>query len=226
MARRSFAGVPDHVLLRALASLVVKDRATTCELLQHLAEVGDRQLHRPAGYSSLYRYCVDELRMSEDTAYKRIQAARAAREFPDILERLEDGRLHLTAVVLLAPHLTRENAAELLEAGSHKTKSELEHLLAAWFPKADVPTVLQAVPAPHADQCANASAVHGAGRVALIWFGDFTDHELVPEPVVPSPGPTLPSSHRYHFRRRRRRRSAQPSDLDWPHLLPSGTRFR
>jgi hypothetical protein len=78
---------------------------------------------------------VDELHMSEDTAYKRIQAARAARDFPEILDRLEDGRLHLTAVVILKPHLTRENAAELLDAGSHRTKSELEHVLAACVPE-------------------------------------------------------------------------------------------
>ena len=88
MARRSFAGVPDHVLLRDLASLIVRDRATTCELLQHLAEVRERRLHVAAGHSSLYRYCVAELRMSEDAAYKRIQAARAASDFPEILDRL------------------------------------------------------------------------------------------------------------------------------------------
>jgi 5-methylcytosine-specific restriction endonuclease McrA len=188
MARRSFAGVPDHVLLRDLASLVTRDRATTCDLLQHLAEVGDRQLHRPAGYPSLYRYCVTELRMSEDTAYKRIQAARAAREFPDILDRLEDGRLHLTAVVLLAPHLTRENAAELLEAGSHKTKAELEYLLAERFPKADVPTVLQAVPAPRAADCVRASGVTEEAELLSTGSATSQTHELVPEPVVPSPG--------------------------------------
>ena len=159
MSRRSFTGVPDHLLLRDLASLVVTDRATTCDLLQHLAEVDDRQLHLPAGHPSLYRYCVDELRMSEDTAYKRIQAARAARDFPDILDRLEDGRLHLTAVVILKAHLTPENAAELLEAGSHKTKSELEHVLAAWFPKDDVPTVLEVVPASQAAECVSSSGV-------------------------------------------------------------------
>ena len=188
MLRRSFAGVPDHVLLRDLASLVVRDRATTCELLQHLAEVDDRQLHRPAGHPSLYRYCVDALRMSEDTAYKRIQAARAARDFPDILDRIEDGRLHLTAVVILKPHLTRENASELLEAGSHKTKSELEHVLAVWFPKDDVPTVLQVVPAPHAAECVNAGAVTEQGELLSSGSASSQAHELVPEPVVPSPG--------------------------------------
>ena len=43
-------------------------------------------------------------------AYKRIRVARTARQFPAIHDMLADGRLHLTAVVLLAPYLTPENA--------------------------------------------------------------------------------------------------------------------
>jgi 5-methylcytosine-specific restriction endonuclease McrA len=187
MSRRSLTGVPDHVLLRDLASLVTRDRATTSELLQRLGEVDVRQLHRPAGHSSLFRYCVAELRMSEGTAYKRIQAARAARKFPGILDRLEDGRLHLTAVVTLAPHLTRENADELLEAGSLKTKSELEHVLAARFPKDDVPTVVQVAPAPRAVECSAPDDSPEQGGLLAGEAATSHTHELVPEPVVPSP---------------------------------------
>jgi len=188
MALRSFAGVPDHILLRDLASLVTRDRAITSELLQHLAEVDHRQLHLPAGHPSLYRYCVAELRMSEDTAYKRIQAARAAREFPDILNRLEDGRLHLTAVVMLAPHLTPENAHELLEASSRKTKSELEHLLAERFPKDDVPTMVRVIPTPRAVESAAPGETPEQPGLLLSKAASSRTHELVPEPVVPSAG--------------------------------------
>jgi 5-methylcytosine-specific restriction endonuclease McrA len=189
MSRRSLTAVPDHVLLRDLASLVARDRATVPEMLLHLGEVDDRKLHLPAGHASLYSYCVAELRMSEDTAYKCIQAARAARKFPGILDRLEAGRLHLTAVVTLAPHLTCENAAELLEAGSQKTKSELEHLLAERFPKDDVSTVLRAIPESRPAECTNPGGA--AEQTGLLAVEAATSHtrELVPEPVVPSPGP-------------------------------------
>jgi hypothetical protein len=37
-------------------------------------------LYAPAGYPSMFKYCVDELHLSEDAAYKRIQVARADRE--------------------------------------------------------------------------------------------------------------------------------------------------
>jgi hypothetical protein len=87
----------------------------------------------------MYLYCVHELGMSEDTALKRIQTARAARQFPAIFPAVPDGRLHLGAVVLLGPRLTADTADELLAAAAHKTMAELKLLLADHFPKPDVP---------------------------------------------------------------------------------------
>src|SRR3990172_7767413 len=104
----SLAHLSDRTLLRDLASLVARDRATTARLLAHLAEVDARKLYLPAAYPSMFAYCVHELRLSEDAAYKRIQAARVARQFPAIFELLANGRLHLTAVLLLSPYLTVE----------------------------------------------------------------------------------------------------------------------
>jgi hypothetical protein len=55
-------------MLRGLASTVSQDRSTTARMLAQIAEVDARKLHVPAGYDSMYRYCVYELRMSEDVA--------------------------------------------------------------------------------------------------------------------------------------------------------------
>src|SRR5262245_4935322 len=114
----SLSHLPDQILLRDFATLVSQDRATTVELLAHLAEVDARQLYVPAGYSSMYAYCVDELHLSEDAAYKRIQAARVARRFPVLFTALAQGRLHLAAVCLLAPRLTEANLDELITAAT------------------------------------------------------------------------------------------------------------
>ena len=53
--------------------------------------------------------------MSEAEAYLRIQAAKVGRRFPLVLERLGAGAVHLTAIKLLAPHLTEDNHAQLLD---------------------------------------------------------------------------------------------------------------
>src|SRR5678815_1522969 len=108
MKSYSLSHLEDHVLLRDLVSLVSQDRATTASLLAHLAEVEERRLYARAAYPSMYLYCVRELRMSEDVAYARIRVARKARQFPAIFAALADGRLHLSAVVQLTPHLTDE----------------------------------------------------------------------------------------------------------------------
>src|SRR5258706_16268153 len=108
----------DHALLRDLTALVSQDRATTATLLAHLAEMDHRRLYRPAAYESMYAYCVGELHMSEDTAYKRIQAARAAKKFPALFPAVADGKLHLTALVLLAPDLTADTAGRPIAEAS------------------------------------------------------------------------------------------------------------
>ena len=58
------------------------------------------------GFSSLFTYCTQALHLSEHAAYSRIEAARAARRFPIILDLLADGAVNLTTICLLGPHLT------------------------------------------------------------------------------------------------------------------------
>ncbi len=154
MKSYSLSHLDDRALLRDLATLVSQDRATTAALLAHLGEVDERRLYVPAAYPSMYLYCVKELRMSEDVAYKRIRAARTARQHPAIFPALADGRLNLTAVLLLTPCLTpetpKETADQLLAAAAHKSNAEIELLLAERFPQPDVPTLVQPIGAPMA----------------------------------------------------------------------------
>lgn len=141
----SLSHVSDADLLHDLATLVVKEQIATTELLARIAEVDARKLYLPAGYPSMYAYCVEGLHLSEDAAYKRIQAARAARRFPVLFEALAEGRLHLTAVCLLAPHLTEENVGALIMAATRQPKLEIERFLANRFPRPDRLAVDQAI---------------------------------------------------------------------------------
>ena len=100
-----------------------------------------------------------------------IRAARTARRFPVIFSAVADGRLHLSAVVLLTPHLTSANAAELVAAAAHQTKSETQQLLARRFPKPDVPARLEAMAPPPllgsaAEQVSPGTVEGVAGRVS------------------------------------------------------------
>jgi hypothetical protein len=144
--------IPKHLsnseLIAALPLLVRRESQAIAELVAHLAEMDTRRLYRDQAFSSMHQYCVEALYLSEGAAYKRIAAARAARDFPLVLELLADGKLHLSAICLLAPHLTEENHRSLLEAAVHRSKREVELLLAEQFPRPDVPQSLRKLPVP------------------------------------------------------------------------------
>jgi hypothetical protein len=124
-------------------ALTGRHNTLTAELLAHLAEVEARGIYRERACSSLYTYCVYELRLSEDEAQRRTKAARTAREYPVLFEMLAAGAIHLTGLLLLAPYLTRENHAELLARARFRTKREIEHLVAEIAPRPDVPARIE-----------------------------------------------------------------------------------
>ena len=93
-----------------------------------------RGLYRDEGYSALFEYCVKALHMSEGEASLRIRAARLSRRFPVVLAMVERGELHLSALRALAAVLTEDNHRELLSAAAHKTRRQVEQILADIFP--------------------------------------------------------------------------------------------
>jgi len=167
--KRSAPHLSDHVLTRGVDTAFDREDTATATVLDHVAEFDARKLYRAAGYSSMFAYCVEKLHRSEDAAYKRIQAARAAHRFPAIFDMVADGRLHLSAVCLLAPHLTEETSQELLAAVTHRSKAQIELLLAERFPRPDVPPRVQALPsAPPSAPAELAPAQDGAMDQPLV----------------------------------------------------------
>jgi hypothetical protein len=82
---------------------------------------------------------MEVLRLSEDATFNRIEAARAARKFPLILDMLLEGTLSPTTARMLARRLTPDNHEALLGAASGRSKQDVERLLAGLFPQPEVP---------------------------------------------------------------------------------------
>jgi hypothetical protein len=141
----SAAALPDAALLARVTDLSVTSRKVTVELLAHLGELERRGLHRGEGCGSVYGYCIQVLKMSEAEAVNRIRVARAARRFPIILEMLADGRVNLTSVRLLAPHLTPGNHLELLEEVRGMVRRDVDKVVARLSPRAAPPSSIQAL---------------------------------------------------------------------------------
>jgi hypothetical protein len=130
--------VRDEDLLRRLFQLVKESRGVEAELVAHIAEVELRGLFAQEACSSMFEYCRRVLGFRENEAYLRITVARAARENPVLLEMLRDGRLHLSGIARLAPHLTRENAEAVLRRASGMSHREIRELVAELEPRPDV----------------------------------------------------------------------------------------
>src|SRR6266446_6024177 len=190
----------DGELVAEVARLAGSEREASASLVAYLAELYGRRLHERAAYGSLFTFCTDVLRLSEHEAYDRMRAAKVARRFPAVLGLLASGRVNLTTVRLLAPHLTRQNHEELLAAACGKRKRQVQELLAARFPQPDVACSIRKLPTPRNAPMSEATS------------GVTSSTSPTAEPVtavaVPSsgssgPSPIPPRPHRSSSRCRR-----------------------
>ena len=132
----------DDELLHRVSDLLAQSRRVEWVLVAHIAEVDARRLYAREASPSMIHYCMDVLHLSEGEAYRRIAAARLSRKYPVILTMLEDGRLHLCGIGVLSKHLSDANYEDVLARATHKSKRELEKLVAELAPKPDVaPTI-------------------------------------------------------------------------------------
>lgn len=156
----AFAALSDDDLVERVKHLVTCERHASVALIRSLVEFDTRRLYLREGCSSLFTYCTQVLHLSEGSAYNRIEAARAAQRYPKVLEALERGDLTLTAVRLLAPHLTVANHEEVLAAARHRSKQGIQELVASLNPRPAATTMIRRVtPQPSKGDSATTAAV-------------------------------------------------------------------
>jgi hypothetical protein len=184
------ATLPDDALLREAARLVRVDREATAALVRVLIEVDARRLYFREGCSSLFVWCVQVLRLEEGAAYNRIEVARVARRLPAVLEALERGFVSLTAVRLLAPHLTAANHHDVLTRAGGLSKRDVQRLVVELAPQPAVPSTIHRV--------SYVTAGPGAPGGAAVSTADARDHDTrhAPSPSGPlmMPGTEHPVS--------------------------------
>ena len=185
----SLTHLADSKLAQDLRAGTADDRASLAMRLAQIAEFDHRRLYLPA-YPSMYRYCLGELKYSEDATCKRIHVARAARRFPILFAAIADGRHSLSTLNMLVPNVLPETVDELVTASAGLSKDGMAHFLAHRFPKADMPTLIQPIPtlapfqplpsreATEASQ-ARSSDLSAPGRISPI-ESTQSSHVLVP----------------------------------------------
>jgi hypothetical protein len=146
LAARKLSQLTDETVLAETKRLALSEQTATADLVAMLAELDSRKLFLVAGYNSLFSYCTDELHLSEDATYARIEVARVSRAFPLVLALVSDGSLSLTNARLLAPLLTAENHLEILRRAQHRKKRDVERMIAELRPRPDVVPMVRRLP--------------------------------------------------------------------------------
>jgi hypothetical protein len=138
-----------------LADLLRKERHALAEFLVALAAFDEARGWVEMGYRSLFYFLLRELGLPKGPAYYRMTAAGLIRKYPELVEPLRDGRLHLTSVTQLARVITPENRAVVVPRFFRLSKSEAKEVVAEFVPAAAPPlrTVVtpvrrSALPAP------------------------------------------------------------------------------
>jgi hypothetical protein len=191
------AALSDEDLLARLKSLAGREREASVELVVHLAALDERpSVYLAHGYGSLHAYCTQALRLSEDAASNRIEAARACRRFPLILDLLASGEMTLTSVRLLGRHLTPENHQAVLEQAKGRTLKQIDLLVAMLAPQPDALTLVRKLPtaAPPSTSATLAANVasESTPTIALLAAPPVAS----PRPIV---RPTAPERYRVQF---------------------------
>ena len=105
---RPLSRLPDRVLLARTRKLAERERHLHVEIIDHLREIEDRDLHLARGFSTLFDYAVNELGYSNGAAWRRTLAMRLCRRMPDVREQLRSGSLTLSTAAQLQSAFERQ----------------------------------------------------------------------------------------------------------------------
>ncbi len=196
-------------LLSATRALVARSNEATAHLVAHLAEIDARKLYLDQAQPSMFAWCVAELGCSEDVACNWIVVARASRKYPAVLDVLRQGKVHLTGLRLLAPHLTEEGHLALLKEAAGKSKREIEELIARIAPRPAVASSVRKLPGARSSGKENESGDRRPANGAAGIGAEATT--LLPDASSASDGPNSslvsgPEKSELHF-------GAQPLSL-------------
>ena len=100
--------LPDRVLLARTRHIVDRERHLHVDIIDHLREIEDRDLHLARGFSTLFDYAVNELGYSSGAAWRRTLAMRLCRRMADVRERLQTGSLTLSTAAQLQSAFERQ----------------------------------------------------------------------------------------------------------------------
>ena len=95
-------------------------------ILDLLQKIDAAKLYLEMGYSSLFKYSVGYLKLSEAQSWTFMTVARKSKEVPELKTQIDNGELSVSTARRIVPVLEKSNHVEWIEKAKMLTKSELE----------------------------------------------------------------------------------------------------
>jgi hypothetical protein len=109
------------------------------EFIGVLGRLDEKKVFRVLGYSSLFQYCLEKLKLSKQTAYNFITVARKAKEIPQIKVEIQSGNLTVSKARRIAPVINKNNSSQWLHKAMTLPKKQLEKEVAKVRPQEMIP---------------------------------------------------------------------------------------
>jgi HNH endonuclease len=116
-----------------------KYQIAEAEMIQILQEVEAAQIQKSLGLSSLLKYAIQYLKLSEPIALAFIAVARKCKTVPALKAAIQEGKISASTANRLASTITKENASELISYAANHTWRETEREVANRNPRAAHP---------------------------------------------------------------------------------------
>ena len=93
-----------------LKFLAKEEKKIEVKIISLMQKAESCNLALAMGFKNLTEYCKIELGLSESRSYKRYQAMRVLRDFPEFNEIFVSGKTHVSTLATIGPKLTRQNS--------------------------------------------------------------------------------------------------------------------
>ncbi len=134
-----------HSLRERARQVASKYSKCEAELISVIQEVSRARAFEKWGFTSLFDYCVRELKLSEASSCNFTAVARKAAEVPALAAAIQAGELSVSKARKIVPVLTNDNHDEWLSLAKNSTTRQVEKAVAVANPQAIVKEKLKYV---------------------------------------------------------------------------------
>jgi hypothetical protein len=144
--------VSDSDLLDQIRKNAAAERAAGLSVVYELREIRARRLDIRLGYPSLHRFCMEELKYSSGSAWRRIKAMEALGDLPELESKISEGELTLASVSQVQAFCTQQEKSlsekkAILDQVAGLSKRETEKVLATLAPLPERPEKVREIDA-------------------------------------------------------------------------------